>query len=171
MNQPRHITDIFLLKIPRPRLRAVALCPLRSSKYSLFTSQSLGGHQRKCSLLFGFAARPISSEKERTFFFGVLPSSIRAVRGASIRTRQGETNCLGEWIRPASADFPPAGGVWGGMRAGFRFWILAGFRFFSFEQLFDWPNPFYQSNNCPTCLIHFFVFQPQSQALFHHLIC
>jgi len=23
------------------------------------------------------------------------------------------------WIRPASADFPPAGGVWGGMRAGF----------------------------------------------------
>ncbi|TSC91651.1 MAG: hypothetical protein CEN90_449, partial [Parcubacteria group bacterium Licking1014_17] len=22
-------------------------------------------------------------------------------------------------IRPASADFPPAGGVWGGMRAGF----------------------------------------------------
>ena len=34
-------------------------------------------------------------------------------------TRQGETICLGEWIRPASADFPPAGGVWGGMRAGF----------------------------------------------------
>ncbi len=36
-----------------------------------------------------------------------------------MRTRQGETICLGEWIRPASADFPPAGGVWGGMRAGF----------------------------------------------------
>jgi len=34
-------------------------------------------------------------------------------------TRQGETICLGEWIRPASADFPPAGRVWGGMRAGF----------------------------------------------------
>jgi len=36
-----------------------------------------------------------------------------------MRARQGETICLGEWIRPASADFPPAGGVWGGMRAGF----------------------------------------------------
>jgi len=36
-----------------------------------------------------------------------------------MRTRQGETIYLGEWIRPASADFPPAGGVWGGMRAGF----------------------------------------------------
>ena len=36
-----------------------------------------------------------------------------------MRTRQGETICLGEWNRPASADFPPAGGVWGGMRAGF----------------------------------------------------
>jgi len=38
-----------------------------------------------------------------------------------MRTRQGETICLGEWIRLASADFPPAGGVWGGMRAGFGF--------------------------------------------------
>ena len=36
-----------------------------------------------------------------------------------MRTRQGETICLGEWIRIASADSPPAGGVWGGMRAGF----------------------------------------------------
>jgi len=31
----------------------------------------------------------------------------------------GQTIFLGIWIRPASADFPPAGGVWGGMRAGF----------------------------------------------------
>ena len=36
-----------------------------------------------------------------------------------MRTRQGETICLGERIRPASALFPPAGGVWGGMLAGF----------------------------------------------------
>jgi len=36
-----------------------------------------------------------------------------------MRTRQGETICLGFRIRPASADFPPAGGVWGGMLAGF----------------------------------------------------
>ncbi len=27
-------------------------------------------------------------------------------------TRQGETIFWGIWIRPASADFPPAGGVW-----------------------------------------------------------
>jgi len=37
-----------------------------------------------------------------------------------MRTRQCETIYLGIWIRPASAVFPPAGGVWGGMRAGFR---------------------------------------------------
>jgi len=39
-------------------------------------------------------------------------------------TRQGETIDWGYGIRPASADFPPAGGVWGGMRAGFG---LGGF--------------------------------------------
>ena len=31
----------------------------------------------------------------------------------------GQTIFLGEWNCPASAFFPPAGGVWGGMRAGF----------------------------------------------------
>jgi hypothetical protein len=35
---------------------------------------SLGGHQRKMFLAFRICARPISSKKERTFFFGVLPS-------------------------------------------------------------------------------------------------
>ena len=39
----------------------------------------------------------------------------------------GETICLGERIRPASADFPPAGGVWGGMRAEFRISFLKNF--------------------------------------------
>ena len=55
-----------------------------------------------------------------------------------MRTRQGETICLGEWIRPASADFPPAGGVWGGMRAGF-----ASIR--KFKKFFG-ANVFYQIN-------------------------
>ena len=41
--------------------------------------------------------------------------------------RQGETICLGEWIRPASVDFPPAGGVWGGMRAGFGLGVFRNF--------------------------------------------
>jgi hypothetical protein len=58
-----------------------------------------------------------------------------------MRTRQGETICLGERIRPASAVFPPAGGVWGGMRAGFRrdsfFFSPMLIKSFSFEQLFD----------------------------------
>jgi len=44
-----------------------------------------------------------------------------------MRTRQGETICLGERIRPASADFPPAGGVWGGMRAGFGLGVFGKF--------------------------------------------
>jgi len=36
-----------------------------------------------------------------------------------MRTRQGETIYLGERIRPASADFPPVGGVWGRNAGGF----------------------------------------------------
>ena len=44
-----------------------------------------------------------------------------------MRTRQGETICLGFWIRPASAVFPPAGGVWGGMRAGFGLGVFGKF--------------------------------------------
>src|SRR3989344_3096958 len=36
-----------------------------------------------------------------------------------MRTRQDETFDWGIWIRPASASVPPAGEVWGGMRAGF----------------------------------------------------
>jgi len=44
-----------------------------------------------------------------------------------MRTRQGETIFLGEWIRPASTDFPPAGGVWGGMRAGFGLGVFGKF--------------------------------------------
>ena len=55
-----------------------------------------------------------------------------------MRTRQGETICLGEWIRLASAVFPPAGGVWGGMRAGFR----RDFNFFSKMLLYSKYNIF-----------------------------
>ena len=45
-----------------------------------------------------------------------------------MRTRQGETICLGIWIRPASALSPLAGGVLGGMRAGFQILFLQGRR-------------------------------------------
>src|SRR3989338_6192590 len=56
---------------------------------------SLGGHQRKMSPAFRICARPISSKKERTFFFGVLPSKY------SGRWR-GDNS-----IRSGMAEFPP----------------------------------------------------------------
>jgi len=48
-----------------------------------------------------------------------------------MRTRQGETICLGIWIRPASTVFPPAGGGRnaGGFRTGIQnSFFAAGFR-------------------------------------------
>jgi len=39
----------------------------------------------------------------------------------------GQTIFLGEWNCPASAFFPPAGGVWGGMRAGFGLGVFGNF--------------------------------------------
>jgi len=53
---------------------------LRSSTYSLLTSQSLGSHRRKTLLAFLICARPISSEKGKGVFFGVLPSMHMAER-------------------------------------------------------------------------------------------
>ncbi|MFZ2716085.1 MAG: hypothetical protein WAZ44_02560, partial [Minisyncoccia bacterium] len=64
---------------------------------------------------------------ERTFFFfGFCPPSIWAVwRGFNSDSAKRKSVFLGKRIfRFASADFPPAGGVWGGMRAGLGFWIL-----------------------------------------------
>ena len=52
-------------------------------------------HQRKMFLAFWICARPISSKKERTFFFGVLPSKY------SGRWR-GDNS-----IRSGMAEFPP----------------------------------------------------------------
>ena len=52
-------------------------------------------HQRKMFLAFRICARPISSKKERTFFFGVLPSKY------SGRWR-GDNS-----IRSGMAEFPP----------------------------------------------------------------
>ena len=78
-------------------------------------------------------ARPIfSSKKEENIFCGTLPSILRAGGGASMRTRFCQTIFLGIWIwQNRDWIFPPAGGVWGGMRAGFpfgffwrRLWLL-----------------------------------------------
>ena len=59
---------------------------------------SLGNpKKKKCSLLFWFARARFFLKKERTFFFlGFCPPSIRAVRGASIRTRQSGNLFFGE---------------------------------------------------------------------------
>jgi len=75
---------------------------------------------------FQICARPIFSEKGKDIFSLVFcPPSIRAGGRASIRTRFCENNFLGKRIsQNLGSDFPPAGGVWGGMRAGFQFRIL-----------------------------------------------
>ena len=57
--------------------------------------RGLGGHQRKMFLAFRICTRPISSKKERTFFFDVLPSKY------SGRWR-GDNS-----IRSGMAEFPP----------------------------------------------------------------
>jgi len=58
---------------------------------------------------------------ERTFFFGVLPSKYSGSAWSfNADSAKQKSIFLGERIfRFASALFPPAGGVWGGMRAGF----------------------------------------------------
>ena len=45
------------------------------------------------------------------FLSGFCPPSIRAVRGFNADSAKRKSVFLGEWIRLASADFPPAG--WG----------------------------------------------------------
>ncbi len=56
----------------------------------------------------------------RTFFCGFLPSTIRAGGGTTMRTRFCENYFLGRKriSQHLGSDFPRAGGVWGGMRAG-----------------------------------------------------
>jgi len=51
--------------------------------------------------------------------FETISSKIQMIKNTNADSA-GQTIFLGERIRPASAVFPPAGGVWGGMRAGFR---------------------------------------------------
>lgn len=63
----------------------------------------------------------IFSEKGKgVFLSGFCPPSIRAVQGFNTDSAKRKSVFLGERIfRFASTDFPPAGGVWGGMRAEF----------------------------------------------------
>ena len=84
--------------------------------------------KEKHSLHFWFGGGEISFEKGKGVFLSrFCPPSIRAVRGASIRTRQSENLFfLGERIfRFASADFRPQKGVWGMNAGGIPFWIFS----------------------------------------------
>jgi len=71
-------------------------------------------------LLFGFARARFFLKKERTFFFGVLPSKYSgSVAGLQFGLGFAKTIFWGKGFRKTSADFPRRGGVWGGIRAGF----------------------------------------------------
>ncbi|KKU31671.1 MAG: hypothetical protein UX45_C0026G0008 [Candidatus Uhrbacteria bacterium GW2011_GWF2_46_218] len=72
--------------------------------------------------VFNLAGVKFFLKMERTFFFGVLPSKYSgSAWGFNTDSAKRKSVFLGERIfRFASADFPPAGGVWGGMRAGFQ---------------------------------------------------
>ena len=76
---------------------------------------------RKTLLAFLIWRGEISFEKGKGVFLSGLPSSIRAVRGASIRTRFCQNYFWGKGFGKTSAVFPPAGGSGenaGGFRAG-----------------------------------------------------
>src|SRR3990167_1477596 len=77
--------------------------------------------KEKMFLAFRICARPIFSENGKDIFlFGVLPSKYSgSAWGFNTDSAKRKSFFLGErFFRFASTDFPPAGGVWGGMRAG-----------------------------------------------------
>ena len=101
-------------KLNRPR----HCVSLRRSLWN-FNLASLWDNSNVVSL-FEFESSPATISKKndmKPFFFSVAVCIIqssklfRAKSKRLKRTRQGETICLGERIRPASADFPPARGV------------------------------------------------------------
>ena len=93
--------------------------------------------KEKMFLAFRICARPIFSKMERTFFFlGFCPPSIRAVRGASMRTKFWQNYFLGrKGFAKTSAHLflnldvaNGKGGVWGGIfhLLRFLFWRNSG---------------------------------------------
>jgi len=65
---------------------------------------SLGNPERKHSLLFCFARGWIFSKGKGVFLSGFCPPSIRAVRGASKRTKFWQNYFLGKGFAKTSAD-------------------------------------------------------------------
>jgi hypothetical protein len=73
-------------------------------------------------LAFLICARPVFSLKRKGHFsLGFCPKRYSgSVAGLQFGLGKAESIFSGEKdFRFVSADFPPAGGVWGGMRAGF----------------------------------------------------
>jgi len=83
--------------------------------------------KKKHSLHFWFGGGEISFEKGKgVFLSGFCPPSIRAVRGASMRTKFWQNYFLGKGFAKTSAHLflnsdvaSGGGGVWGGIRAGY----------------------------------------------------
>ena len=85
--------------------------------------------RKNTSCISGLAGVKFFLKMERTFFFGVLPKKfLGSPWGFNTDSAKRKSVFLGILIfRFASADFPPAGGVWGGMRVGFGLGVFGKF--------------------------------------------
>ena len=84
--------------------------------------RSAGAKRRRASFPQNDFAQSLEYPKIKGLDFGVCWKKLEPILRRTLKTNAdsaGRNILLGIWIRPASADFPPAGGVWGGMRAGF----------------------------------------------------
>jgi hypothetical protein len=64
-------------------------------------------------------------KKERVFFFGVLPSKYSgSVAGRNADSVLPKLFSGGKNLAKPRLNFPPAGGVWGGMRAGLELGVF-----------------------------------------------
>ena len=98
------------------------LCPVRSEKAPR-TGEYASNPERKITpCISDLAGVKFLLKKERVFFFR---GSALQVFGQCVGLQYGLGKAEKQFFwgkrifRFASADFPPAGGVWGGMRAGF----------------------------------------------------
>ena len=161
--------------LPRPLLRAgnqPKFWQILSPKNSFAkTSSVLKPHalpeylegrtpKEKHPFLFQKKFHPRQIRNARSVFsFGVAGVLARAW-GFNADSAKRKSFFLGERIfRFTSTDFPPAGGVWGGMRAGFGLGVFVSAAEFRNKKSYDFidkssPNHFrYNKSYCPDSLI------------------
>ena len=112
---PNHFPQKIVLAKPSPHF-APPHCP-----------NTWRAEPRKKNILSFFKRNfiPAKSEMQGVFFFGVA-GILASAWGFNMDSAKRKSVFLGERIfRFASADFPPAGGVWGGIRAGFGLGVFA----------------------------------------------